>query len=136
MVEIYRTKVAKTNGSDLKEVKKKVTLAYKLIVGRSKRKAHIRSNYFKKDKVFLELFWIHLSEKNFWEQKRRLQFFNCGIDLIKNSQFKPGIKINPNKHSELLYRFTGTTQKNEYFYVQIKEDKKSGKKWLMSIFPA
>ena len=68
--------------------------------------------------------------------KKRLQFFNCGIDLIKNSQLKPGVKINPNKHSEILYRFAGKTQTNEFFFVQIKEDTKSCKKWLMSTFPA
>ena len=79
-MEIYRTKISKINGSDLKEVKKKVNLAYKLIVGQSKRRPHIRSKYFKKDKVFLELFWIHLSEKNFWEQKNVFNFLT--VELI------------------------------------------------------
>lgn len=66
---------------------------------------------------------------------RRMKFFGCGIDLIKNSKVKPTSKENPNKPEEILHRFTGITGNSEQFVVQIKEDKKSSQKFLISIFP-
>jgi hypothetical protein len=56
--------------------------------------------------------------------------------LIKNSKFEPITKENPNKPSEILHRFAGVTKDNDLFFVHIKEDKRSGQKWLMSVFPA
>ena len=36
---------------------------------------------------------------------------------------------------EILHRFAGLTKNRELFYVQIKEDKRSGRKYFMSCFP-
>jgi len=66
---------------------------------------------------------------------RRLQFFACGIELIKNSKNQPSIKENPNNKKQILYRFAGITKDNELFYIQIREDKGGKKKYLMSIYP-
>ena len=41
-----------------------------------------------------------------------------------------------NKSGEILHRFAGSTKEKELFFVQIKEDKKTGQKYLISIFPA
>ena len=35
----------------------------------------------------------------------------------------------------MLHRFAGITADNHLFYVQIKEDKRKGQKWLISVFP-
>ncbi|MFA5948632.1 MAG: hypothetical protein WC806_06770 [Candidatus Gracilibacteria bacterium] len=91
--------------------------------------------YFKKDKIFLDLFWSHIFEKNYWDQMRRMKFFPCAMELIQKSHFSPISKENPNKSSEILHRFAGATKANELFFVQIKEDKSIGKKWLISAFP-
>ncbi len=134
--KIYRVKSKKLAGTDFKEIHKKAFNLYKEINGRSKRRPHIRSIYFKKNKIFLGLFWQHLHEKHFKEQVRRMKFFPCGIELIKFTSFDPESKENHNKRSELLHRFTGITSENEHFSVQIKEDKQSGEKFLISIFPS
>jgi len=52
-----------------------------------------------------------------------------------NSNFEPVSKENPNNPSEILHRFAGITKENELFFVQIKEDKKTGKKRFMSAYP-
>ena len=92
--------------------------------------------YFKKDKIFLSIFLQHLYEKEKWQERiRRLRFFKVAIELIENSRFEPNSKENPNKRSEILHRFTGITKDDEIFYVQIKEDKSSGNKYLISFFP-
>ncbi len=66
---------------------------------------------------------------------RRMKFFACGIELIKKSKQEPISKENPNKHGEILHRFAGSTKDKELFFVQIKEEKSTGKKFLISIFP-
>ena len=123
-------------GTDFHEVCKKAERIYKPIKNRTKRKPYVRSAYFKKDKIFINLFWQHLFDKKNWRDRtRRLKYFNCALELIRHSKFEPKSKENPNKKSEILHRFAGVTCDNDLFFVQIKEDKKIGHKWLMSIFP-
>jgi len=66
---------------------------------------------------------------------RRMKFFGCALELIKNSRFEPTSKENPNKPTEILHRFAGVTKNNDLFFVQIKEDKRTSEKWLVSVFP-
>ena len=135
-MKIFQTKAAKLSGTEFKEVHKKAFGLYQQIKKRSKRRPYIRSAYFKKDKIFLGLFWQHLYEKKHYkDQVRRMKFFSCGVELIKVTHYEPESKENPNKRSEILHRFAGVTKQNELFFVQIKEDKRSGEKFLISIFP-
>lgn len=135
-MKIYQTKKQKLSGTQYNEVYKQAFGFYKQIKAKTKRRSYVRSTYFNKEKVFLELFWQHLGQKlNFRDKVRRLKYFSCAIDLIQNSIYEPSSKENPNKKSELLHRFAGMTKDKELFFVQIKEDKKKGEKWLMSVFP-
>ena len=135
-MKAFKTKANKLPGTDFHEVRKKADSFYRQLKNRSKRRAHIRSAYFKKDKIFLELFWQHLFDaKNWQDRTRRLKYFPAAIELIRYSTFEPKSEENRNKRSEILHRFTGITSENDVFYVQIKEDKKSGQKFLMSVFP-
>jgi hypothetical protein len=134
-VEIYRTKIAKLAGTDYHEVARKARRVYKDIASKSKRKPYIRSAYFKKEKVFLDYFWQHLQEKNWHDRFRRLQFYSCALDLIRNSHVAPVTVKNPNKSSEKLHRFHGGTRGKEIFVVQIKEDMKRGEKYFISVYP-
>ena len=131
----YQTKTDKLAGSNFQEVYKKALSVYKPIKQRTKRQTYIRSVYFKKEKIFLNIFWNHLFDKSWGERTKRLQYFACAIDLIKNSRNQPTSKENPNKSGEILHRFAGLTKQKELFFVQIKENKKSGNKYLMSVFP-
>lgn len=135
-MEAYQTKTKAIPGTDFREVHKKAFNLFKELKRKSKRRAYIRSAYFKKDKVFLDIFWSHLFEKPNWRDRvRRVKYFPPGVDLIQNSRFDPKIKENPNKKGETLYRFAGSTPDHELFYVQIKEDRKNKQKLLISIFP-
>ncbi|MBL7154999.1 MAG: hypothetical protein ISS88_00640 [Candidatus Portnoybacteria bacterium] len=132
----YQTKTKKLTGSDFREVHKKAFGLYKQIKSKTKRRPYVRSAYFKKDKIFLETFWHHLYEKNNFRDKiRRMKYFPAALELIKNSKIDPTSFENPNKSSEVLHKFTGKTKDGKLFYVQIKEEKRNGKKWLMSVFP-
>lgn len=135
-MQIYQTKAKKLEGTDFHEVKKKAFGLYQKISSKSKRRPYIRSSYFKKDKIFLALFWQHLWDKQKWQDRmRRLKFFEAGIELIRHSRFEPISKENPNKPNEILHRFAGSTREKELFFIQIKEDKRTGQKYLISIFP-
>lgn len=135
-MKVYQTKASKLHGTNFHEVRKKAFNLYLQIKKRTKRKPYIRSAFFKKEKIFLDLFWSHLFEKkSFSDLMRRIKFYPCVLELIQKSTYEPTSKENPNKPSEILHRFGGTTLQKELFFVQIKEDKRSGKKWLMSVFP-
>ena len=123
------------SGTNWKEVTKKAYGHYKDITGRSKRRPYVRSAYFDKQKIFLGLFWQHLHEKNFRDRTRRLKFFPCAIELIQHSHCEPRTTQTLERPSELLHRFAGGTKDGQSFFVQIKEDKRTGEKWLISVFP-
>lgn len=132
---LYQTKTKKLSGSSYSEVKRQADFIFKGIKSKTKRNPYIRSAYFKKQKIFFDFFWAHLAQKGFKERLRRLKYFSCAIDLIKNSKNDPNSFENPFKKSETLHRFAGLSKAKEIFHVQIKEDKKTNKKYLMSVFP-
>lgn len=135
-MQVYKTRIKKYSGSDFREVHLKAFGLYSQIKHKSKRRAYLRSAYFNKDKIFIDLFWHHLFEKENWRDRiRRMKYFGCAVELIRYSRFEPKSKENPNKSAEILHRFYGITSENKLFYVQIKEDKKKSQKFLISVFP-
>ena len=134
-ITTYRTRVGKIPGKQYQAVEWTARNTYNSIAKKSKRNPYVRSRYFAGEKVFLKLFWEHLNQKSRFERKRRLKFYNCAIELLEKSSCIPSIMQNPSKQSETLYRFSGVTPTDEFFYVQVKKDKKSGK-FFMSVFPA
>ncbi|KKQ27264.1 MAG: hypothetical protein US42_C0011G0002 [Candidatus Magasanikbacteria bacterium GW2011_GWC2_37_14] len=136
-MQVYKTKIKKFPGTQFHEVHGPAFGLYTEIKKKTKRRVYVRSAYFNKDKIFLDLFWHHLFEKSNWRDRvRRMKYFACAIELIQKSHFEPKTKENPNKQGEILHRFYGTTAENELFYVQIKEDKKKDQKFLISVFPS
>jgi len=135
-MEIYKTKQKQLAGTKYREVYSKAFIVYKQIRKKSKRRPYIRSAYFDKQKIFLQLFWTHLYEKqNFRDKTRRAKFFPCAVELIENSRFTPVIKKSLEQSHILFYRFVGKSKDDKEFIVQIKENKKTGQKWLISVFP-
>jgi len=132
---VYKTKTQKFGGTSYKEVIKKARKAFHDIEKRSKRSAYLRSAYFKKEKIFLNLFWDHINQKSPRDRVRRLKFLDCAFELIENSVHKPASKKNPNNKNEILHRFGGITSAGELYYVQIKESVKTGRKDFVSVFP-
>lgn len=134
-MQYYKTHAPKLTGSHFPRLMKKAFGLHKQLTSKSKRRPYIRSAYFAKQKIFLGLFWQHLHEKNLRDKSRRVGFFPCAVELIQKSRYEPTSKENPNKKGEVLHRFAGSTPNNEIFFVQIKEDRQTDQKWLISIFP-
>ncbi len=135
IMNFYKTKITKLPGSNYKELKKKAYLEFKKISQKTRRQPYIKSAYFNKQKIFLNFFWPHLLEKNFNQRVKRLRYLPCAIDLIKNSNNSPTSHDNIDDKNEILHRFSGKDSNNQIFFVQIKENKKTGKKYFMSCFP-
>ena len=131
----YQTKSHLLAGTSSEELNKQVRYIYRKILAKSKRKPYVRSAYFKKDKIFFDYFWIHLNKKGRKLKTKRLRYFSAAVDLIQNCRNHPISKENPNEHDELLHRFYGLTVEKFLFCVQIKEEKRSGAKYFMSVFP-
>ena len=135
-MKIYQSKEVALRGSNFSEINKKAFRLYSEIKKRTKRRPYIRSAYFKKEKIFISLFWEHLHSKfNHRDKVRRVKYFACAIELIQKSRFDPESKENADRHSEMLHRFAGKSKDGQLFFVQIKEDKRSGKKSFISVFP-
>lgn len=134
-MEYFKTSKHKIAGTSFKEVNKTAQSIFKQVKSRTKRTPHIRSKYFKKEKIFLNLFWAHLFNKNEKDRVRRLKFYDCALDLIKNSNSNPVTRENFQKKDELLHRFYGAATNKEKFVVQIKENKRTKRKDLISIYP-
>ncbi len=135
-MQYYKTKVRKLPGTHWWQVSKRASQLYKGISSKTKRRPYVRSVYFNKEKIFLGLFWHHLHEKdNMSDKVRRLKYYPCALELIQKTSYEPISKENPNRPGEILHRFAGSTPDNELFFVQIKEDKRNGQKWLISVFP-
>lgn len=134
-MEVYQTKVKIIPGTIFKTVEKIARRILKDVTKKTKRTPFIRSAYFKKEKVFLTIFWSHLHQKNDKERLRRLKYFECAIDLIKNSRHSPIISTSSSNKNEKLYRFIGKIESGDIFYIQIKENIKTKRKDLISIFP-
>jgi len=132
----YKTKASTLPGTSYKNVRRKALAVFAIVKRRTKRKPYLRSPYFNKQKIFFDHFWVHLSQKQIPERIRRLKYFEAAIELIQKSRNHPQSSENPAKQSEMLHRFTGVTQDKKLFYVQIKEHKRTGRKQLMSVFPA
>lgn len=135
-MRVYQSKVSKFSGTDFHEVWRKAAYIVKKVKRKGRRQPYVRCAYFDKDKVFFNLFWDHLFEKAWRDRMRRLKYFAAAVDLIERNRIGPCTKEDPNKPGELLHRFAGLTKEKELFYIQIKEDRSSGKKHLISIFPA
>jgi len=134
-MEYFITSKNKLPGTSFHEINKVAESLYKEIKSRTKRTPYIRSNYFKKEKVFLTLFWAHLFDKREKDRVRRLKFFHCALDLIRNSSIDPITRENFKRKDEMLHRFYGRTKDKEIFVVQIKENKRTGRKDLISVYP-
>lgn len=134
-MEYYRSSKHKLPGTNFKEVNKSAQLIFKQLKSRTKRTPYIRSKYFKKEKIFLNLFWEHLHQKQEKDRTRRLKFYGCALDLIKNCTLNPITRENFQKKDELLHRFYGKSINREKFVVQIKENKRTKRKDLISIYP-
>ena len=133
-MEPYVTREILLSGTSYKDVYRKAIMIYNKIKSKSKRRPYVRSKYFNNEKVFLDYFWDHIRSKSFKDRTRRLKYYLCCLDLIRNSKTHPNINTHSKESNEKLYRFSGTTLNNNIFFVQIKTNRKN-QKFLISVFP-
>lgn len=100
-----------------------------------RRRVHVRSKYFKGDKVFLTLFWPHLLQKRKGDQMRRAKLYLCALDLLRNYTKLNEAVIETAHKESILYRFYGRTKEGTEFVVQVKYSIRSGRKDLISVYP-
>lgn len=132
----YTTKVGVIAGTSYAEVMRVARREYHTIQKLTpRRQAYVRSRYFRKDKIFINQYWEHLHQKNAADRLRRLKFFTCAIDVIRNCTVAPTTLQNPSKADESLHRYTAQTKDGVEFFVQIRENKITGRKDFMSVFP-
>jgi len=134
-MDFYQTKLKRDYFTNYTSAIKTARDLFYQIKKKTKRRPYIRSVYFKKQKIFFDYFWKHLFDKNPKERTSRLQYFRASIELIKNTRKDPLTEQNRNRPTETLHRFAGRTKDGCCFAVQIKENKRSGNKYLMSCFP-
>jgi len=135
-MKFYKTKAKKIPGTSFSEVNKGAQRIFKNIKRQSKRNPYVKSVYFRKEKVFFNIFWSHLYEKqNLNDKTRRLKYFACAVELIQKTTHEPEQRKPLEDKNVVLYRFAGATNNNELFFVQIKEDLKTKKKYFISVFP-
>ena len=134
-MRIYQSKCGKLSGTNFSEVARDARAVLRKLTTKTRRRPHVRSAYFKKSKIFIGPFFAHTHEKSWQDAVRRMKLFPCAIDLVKNSRYEPLSKQDPNNPHIMLHRFGGATRQKELFYVQIKEDKRTGNKYFMSCFP-
>ena len=130
----YKSKYPLISGTSYDEVVKTARKEYKKIVSLTKRQPYVRSTYFNKDKVFVAIFWEHLSQKHRNERMKRLKYYNVAIDLLRNSHCEPDTIFKHDDLSILLHRFYGITKEGNEYCVQVKQNKRSGRKDFMSVF--
>jgi len=136
-MQAYRSKYSRLPGTTFNEIMAAARREYHAVQKRTPRRVpYVRSSYFAKDKVFLNTFWEHLKQKHPSEQARRLKFYLAALDLLRNTTYTGESIIEHNNPDVFLHRFLGQTHDGEHFYVQVKDNRRSGRKEFMSVFPA
>ena len=135
-MNIYRSKYSELPGSALNEVMRLARYEYHHIQKKTPRRVpYVRSKYFVKDKIFINSFWEHLNQKNPRERVRRLKFYSCAIDLLRNNAHAPETIFSKVETDINLHRFYGYTKDDQLFCVQVKENKRNNRKDFISVFP-
>lgn len=130
----FKSKSPLIPGTSYDEVVVVARKEYKKIVNLTKRQPYVRSTYFNKDKIFVAIFWEHLAQKHRKERTKRLKLYNAAIDLLRNSHCEPDTIFKNDDLSTLLHRFYGTTKEGIEYCVQVKQNKRNGRKDFMSVF--
>ncbi|MDP3992906.1 MAG: hypothetical protein Q8Q05_01690 [bacterium] len=131
---IYRCKTKTLPGTQYAELNRAARKIFHEIEKKTKRQPYIRSPYFDKDKIFIKSFWDHLVTKGMRDKARRVKFYSCALELIKENKSSKPEKIFESKREE-IYRFAGISADERKFSIQIRHDLKTGHKYFTSVFP-
>lgn len=131
----YQTKASLLAGSNYKEIHRNYEKYFRALQSKSKRQPYVRSAYFLKQKIFLNLFWLHIFDKTHNVRAIRLKYLPSAIEVLESSRNDPVTIQNVEAKAELFHRFYGLTREKQKFVVQVKQIKRTGKLYLMSVYP-
>lgn len=134
-MKIYKSKAGLISGTSYYEVLRQVRKEQAKIENLTKRQPYVRSTYFSKDKVFIAAYLTHVMQKGRKSRTSSLKLYNAAIDLLRKSRCEPETLLKADLPRVILYRFYGTTKDKIEYCVQVKQDKRSGRKDFMSVFP-
>jgi len=136
-IKYYQSKYGLLPGSSLGEIASSARRVYNDAIGKSRRKPGVNSKckFFKTPRVFLDLYWPHLNQKTAKERFRRIGLYKCALDTIRNSRVEPAVSKSGDGKS-VYYRFYGKSKEGVKFCVQVKEERKTGQKYFMSVYPS
>lgn len=134
-MKAYRSKYDVLAGTDYSEVTKNARKEYMKVQHLTKRQPYVRSSYFGKDEVFINIFWNHLAQKRKGEQIVRAKLLLAAFDLLRNTTYDSVNVFDSTNPQIILHRFAGETKSGIKFCVQVKQNKRTGRKDFMSVFP-
>ncbi|MDR1300095.1 MAG: hypothetical protein LBK50_00075 [Candidatus Nomurabacteria bacterium] len=118
-VKYFQSKQSKLYSTVYLRVYNQAKSYYESLIQNPRRKPFVRSKYFNR-KVFIDEFWSQVRRYNLADRRRRLAFYLCAIDLIKNSRYEPTIKYESGKK---LYEFYGIAKNSEKFAVHFRKSR-------------
>lgn len=132
----YKSRYELLPGSSYEELIKQARQVYHgLQKSTPRRVPYIRSKYFNKEKVFINVFWEHLNQKSRKERVARLKYYKCALDLLSHGGNSPNTIIPNTEKQAVLYRFYGFTKSSQCFCVQVKENSRNKRKDFLSVYP-
>jgi len=131
----YKTTKDIIHGSEYKNIEREARKSHNRIASHTKRNPYIKSKYFKNEKIFLNYFWNVLHQRNWQDRKRRLIYYDCAIDLLRNTTLASYTSQDPDDPNLLQHEFYGITENGREFVVHVREDKRNDRKSFMSVFP-
>lgn len=123
-------------GKQLKKILPHARALFRDFERKTKRRPHVRSTYFSNEKIFFDYFWSDLKKKIPSERARRLKLLPCAFELLQKTRQEPLTIDDITDPHMLLHRFAGITPQGSIFYVQVKQNKRTGAKQFLSVFPA
>jgi len=133
-MRVYNSKATSLPGTSYIEVVKVARKEHDKIEKLTKRRPYVKSVYFNKQKIFISLFWPHLIQKKLVVRTERLKLYSAAIDLMRNTRCEPITLFTKTDLSTMTHRFYGITKDKVEYCVQVKENKRSGRKDFISVY--
>ncbi len=133
-IKAYRCKTAPLSGHRFVDIMPQARRVFRTLQKQTKRRPYVRSEYFHKDKIFFDFFWQHMQQKLPSDRARRLIYFPCALEVLRNSRHDPETYIDIRSPGIIKHRFVGITPGGQRFGVVIHEDRKTNKKQLLTIY--
>ena len=135
-MQYFQSKYGFVRGSSRDEIIKHARKLYHEVQKQSPRRVpYVRSKYFMGRKVFISNFWEHLKQMRIEEQTSRLKYYQCALELLRDTTLAPTTIYGTDRPNDGLHRFYGKTISGKHFCVQVKHSKRTGRLDFMSVFP-